>query len=70
MPKQRCLDCGKICYGWSPGPCPYCQSFNLEHLSGPSPEEVPSPKTSDGETRALPGSGAMGSYRLSGQTPR
>jgi len=35
MPKQRCLDCGKICYGWSTGPCPYCQSFNLEPLLGP-----------------------------------
>jgi len=41
MPKRRCLDCGKVCYGWSPGPCPYCRSSNLEPLSGQSLEEDP-----------------------------
>jgi len=40
MPKRRCLDCGKVCYGWSTGPCPYCRSSNLEYYPW-QPEEEP-----------------------------
>lgn len=47
MLKNKCRECGKVCYGWAKGPfarCPYCGSAELEEVTDEGPASAATPE--------------------------